>query len=267
MNVKNFFSTVLLIALCCFLALIVYSGGADTRTPEASPSPSPTSEAGESPSPAPEPTPSPSPTPTQTPTPSPTPTLPAFDLSSWQLRLVNADHPLDTDFEPELSSLGNSQRFDSRAVEYLNAFMSAAKSEGLSVYLSSSYRTYSEQKYLFDRKVSQMRDSGYSGAEAEVQAVRIVARPGTSEHQLGLAADITDQYYDTKKESLADTALLKWMAAHCAEYGFILRYPKDKQEITGVMFEPWHVRYVGAEAAAYITENGLCLEEFWALYE
>ena len=102
--------------------------------------------------------------------------------------------------------------------------------------------------------------------EAEELAADEVARPGTSEHQLGLAADITDQYYEYKNESLENTELFKWMSAHCAEYGFIVRYPKDKEDVTGIMYEPWHFRYVGKEAAAYIMEHGLCLEEFVALY-
>ena len=98
-------------------------------------------------------------------------------------------------------------------------------------------------------------------------AKTIVAPPGTSEHQLGLAADITDKYYEFKDESLENTELFQWMSANCAQYGFIVRYPKDKEDVTGIMYEPWHFRYVGVEAAEYIMENGLCLEEFVALYE
>ena len=126
--------------------------------------------------------------------------------------------------------------------------------------LSSAYRSYNEQTYLFNRKVSQC-----GGDEAA--AARIVNRPGTSEHQLGLCADITDKFYEVKTKELEKTALYQWMYAHCQDYGFILRYPADKQDITGVMYEPWHFRYVGKEAAAYIMGNGLCLEEFLDLYK
>ena len=126
--------------------------------------------------------------------------------------------------------------------------------------LSSAYRSYNEQVYLFNRKVSQC-----GGDEAA--AARIVNRPGTSEHQLGLCADITDKFYEVKTRDLEKTALYQWMYAHCQDYGFILRYPADKQNITGVMYEPWHFRYVGKEAAAYIMGNGLCLEEFLDLYQ
>jgi len=210
------------------------------------------------PAPTPTPTPSPSPTPSPTPTPEPEPDIPDIDISSWEYLLANADSPIG-EYVPELTSLENGQNFDSRAVEALQSFIDAARAEGLSVYLSSSYRSYSEQQYLFNRKVAQ-----HNGDEAT--AATIVARPGTSEHQTGLCCDITDRYYEVKNSSLENTELYKWMYAHCAEYGFILRYPKDKEEVTGIIYEPWHFRYVGKEAAEYIMENGLCLEEFVELY-
>ena len=223
------------------------------------------------PEPAPAPTPSPappappSPTPTAmpapeepTPTPEPGSDIPDIDIDSWEYVLANADNPIG-EYVPELTSLENSQSFDSRAVEELKRFIDDARAEGLSVYLSSSYRSYGEQQYLFNRKVSQLNGD-------EARAATIVARPGTSEHQTGLCCDITDRYYETKDSSLENTQMYKWMYAHCAEYGFILRYPKDKEDVTGIIYEPWHFRYVGKEAAEYIMENGLCLEEFVELY-
>jgi LAS superfamily LD-carboxypeptidase LdcB len=138
-------------------------------------------------------------------------------------------------------------------------FLAGARAEGLSVVINSAYRDYATQNYLYERKVSQ-----YGGDRAV--AATIVAPPGTSEHQTGLCADIADRFYETKDRSIANTATFKWMEAHCAEYGFILRYPEGKEDITGIMYEPWHFRYVGKEAAAFIMENGLCLEEFLALY-
>ncbi len=160
---------------------------------------------------------------------------------------------------PELTELEGGQFFDSRAVDALKDFIAAARAEGLSVVINSSYRDYNTQKYLFERKVGQ-----YGGDRAV--AATIVAPPGTSEHQTGLCADITDRYYESKGASLENTALFQWMNAHCAEYGFILRYPKDKQDVTGIIYEPWHFRYVGTESAQYIMEHGLCLEEYLALY-
>lgn len=207
----------------------------------------------------------PSPTPTLAPTPTPTPSaepesgLPRIDVSSWEYVLVNADHPLGN-VEPEnLTALENGRYFDSRAVVALQKFIDAARAEGLSVCLSSAYRNYNEQSYLYNCKVQQLGGN-------EAAAARIVTPPGASEHQLGLCADITDQFYEVKTHDLENTAMFQWMLAHCQEYGFILRYPADKEDITGIMYEPWHFRYVGVDAATYIMENGLCLEEFLALY-
>ena len=203
----------------------------------------------------------PLPTELQTPVVTPNPNgTPRLDISSWQFTLASADHPIGQYVPPELSTLEGNQQFDSRAVVSLQNFIDAARAEGLSVCLSSTYRPYTEQQYLFERKVEQL------GGDREA-AAKIVLPAGTSEHQLGLCADITDQYYETKTEDLENTALFQWMVQHCAEYGFILRYPADKADITGVMYEPWHFRYVGEEAAAYIMEHDLCLEEFIALYE
>lgn len=198
--------------------------------------------------------------PTPTPTEEPDNGLPHIDVSSWEYILVNAEHPLGN-VEPEnLTALENGHYFDSRAVAALQKFIDAARAEGLSVCLSSAYRNYNEQSYLYNRKVQQL------GGD-KVAAARIVTPPGASEHQLGLCADITDKFYEVKTHDLENTAMFQWMLAHCQEYGFILRYPADKEDITGIMYEPWHFRYVGVEAATYIMENGLCLEEFLALYD
>lgn len=194
-------------------------------------------------------------------------TVPDIDIGNWQYMLVNVSHMLDRTFAPELTELENGHYFDSRAVEALKSFIAAARGEGFTVYLRSSYRPYSTQESLYHNKVAQLQNwYGYELAKASEEARKIVAIPGSSEHQLGLACDIVDGYYEYMNETLADTALLQWMGSHCAEFGFILRYPKDKTEITGVMYEPWHFRYVGTEAAAYIMKNDICLEEFHALY-
>ncbi len=185
--------------------------------------------------------------------------LPDIDLDSWEYVLVNTENLLTEDFIPELANIENSQQFDSRAADYLMEMIEDARAEGLSVYVASTYRPYTTQKYLFDVKVSE-----YGGDEEK--AATIVARPGSSEHQTGLAVDLTDKYYEYMNESIADTELAIWLEENCQNYGFILRFPEDKQDITGIMFEPWHFRYVGVEAATYIMENGLCYEEFVELY-
>ena len=196
------------------------------------------------------------------------PAPPDVDVSSWEFILANASHSIDTYAPPAIETL-EGQQFDSRIIEPMKAFVAAARAEGLSVYLSSGYRDYATQEYLYNRKIGQ----GYSPE----QAATIVAPPGTSEHQTGLVCDITDQYYDPKDWTVLEkTALYQWMSEHCQEYGFIVRYPKDKSglnteeaktSVTGIIYEPWHYRYVGVEAATYIMENRICLEEFLALYE
>lgn len=204
----------------------------------------------------------PAPTPAITPTPAPTPTpgpysdKPDIDVTSWEYRLANADNSIG-EYTPELDTV-EGQKLDKRMTDAMKDFVAAARAQGLSVYLSSGYRSYDEQNYLYQRKVSQY---------GEEQAKKIVAPPGTSEHQTGLACDITDKYYEFKDSSLENTALYQWMSQHCQEYGFIVRYPKDKEDVTGIIYEPWHFRYVGKDAAEYIMDKGLCLEEFVALYK
>ena len=143
----------------------------------------------------------------------------------------------------------------------MTAFLEAARAEGLSVYLTSGYRDYDNQAYLYRNKCAQYPPDG-----KDSKGNYIVLPPGKTEHQTGLAADITDHAYDYMNAQLEKTALYQWMSAHCQEYGFIVRYPADKEELTMVMYEPWHFRYVGEEAARYMMENDLALEEFLALY-
>ena len=182
--------------------------------------------------------------------------LPDIDINSWEYVLANAEHSIG-EYTPELGEI-EGQKLDQRILEPMQQFVADARAEGLSVFLSSGYRGFEEQQYLFNRKVEQY---------GEEKAATIVSRPGTSEHQTGLACDITDEYYELKDESLENTALYQWMSKHCQEYGFIVRYPKDKEEITGIIYEPWHFRDVGVEAATYMVEHNLCLEEFVALYQ
>lgn len=247
--------------LCLLLALLLLLGGCGAKEPERGPA---LSEQVEPPETAhnievtwaeePEETAQP-----QAPAvPEPESDLPDVDPESWELALANAENSIG-EYAPPLAVV-EGMEVDERIVEPLTDFIAAARNEGLTVYLSSAYRDYANQSYLYNRKVEQ-----YGGDEA--MAATIVAPPGTSEHQTGLACDITDQYYELKNSSLEDTALFQWMSQHCQEYGFIVRYPKDKEDVTGIIYEPWHFRYVGKEAAAYIMDHGLCLEEFLALYE
>lgn len=186
----------------------------------------------------------------------------AKGADSWALTLVNAGNPLPDDYSPELNTIYNGLNFDTRAVEQLNAMLAAMEDEGLSPVVCSAYRTREYQQTLFDNQVSKQMADGLDREQAEIEARRYVAYPGTSEHELGLAADIVSAGYQLLDDAQADTAEIKWLYENGWRYGFILRYPKGKEDITGVTYEPWHFRYVGEEAAKKITDGNLCLEEF-----
>lgn len=183
--------------------------------------------------------------------------------SNWNLILVNKDHPLPQDYEiPELTHLINGHAIDSRAYPALQRMMDDCRAQGLQPLICSSYRTWEKQEELYERKVQSALASGLTREEAEAQAALWVAPPGTSEHQTALALDIVDKTYQVLDDRQEDTAVQKWLMAHCAEYGYILRYPTDRSAATGIGYEPWHYRYVGPEAAREIMDGGLCLEDY-----
>lgn len=188
---------------------------------------------------------------------------PASADNGWALRLVNFETPLpDGAAAPELTQLRNGNAIDSRAYPDLQRMMDDCRAAGLQPLICSSYRSEETQRKLFERETQNWLSQGYTRNEAETQAALWVARPGTSEHQTGLAVDIVDTSYQTLDQGQENTAVQRWLMAHCAEYGFILRYPTDKSALTGVNYEPWHYRYVGVEAAQNIMGGGLCLEEY-----
>lgn len=184
----------------------------------------------------------------------------------WYLTLVNASHPLPEGYEVETSTLSNGLTYDSRAYDALMEMLDACRAAGLEPLVCSAYRSVSRQTELFNNKLNQYLADGLSHDEAYAATAAEIAIPGTSEHNLGLAADICALSYQLLDESQENTPEQQWLMAHCQEYGFILRYPEDKSELTGIIYEPWHYRYVGKEAAAEIMEQGLCLEEYLDLY-
>lgn len=184
------------------------------------------------------------------------------DSSDWMLMLVNDWNPIPEDFKPKVKSLPNGHQFDSRAIDSLSAMLSAARSEGLSPVVISGYRSTGRQQALFANKVIEIMRKGLNREQAEAEARTIVAYPGRSEHGIGLAADIVSSRYRQLNERQETTPEVQWLTANCAEYGFILRYPKGKEDITGIIYEPWHFRYVGTDAAREIMNSGLCLEEY-----
>ncbi len=190
----------------------------------------------------------------------------SFSSDDWRLVLINKQHPIPEDYEFVLGTLSGSMKCDERIINDLLAMVKAAKYEEIKLVICSPYRDLDRQKMLFERKISSYIKKGYSYMDAYKLSSQAVTIPGASEHQVGLAIDIVTDNYTYLDDGFADTDAGKWLKDHCAEYGFILRYPKDKEYITGIEFEPWHFRYVGKSAARVIMDNGICLEEFWERY-
>lgn len=176
----------------------------------------------------------------------------------WNLIIVNRWNELPEDYSVELTELSNGQKVDSRIYPYLQEMFDAARAEGIYPVVREGYRTAEEQQEILDDKIQTYINQGYSQSRAERTAKEWVALPGTSEHQLGIAVDI-----NADKSKCSNEDVYAWLAENAYKYGFILRYPPGKQEITGTSYEPWHYRYVGIEAAYEINERGICLEEYF----
>ena len=183
----------------------------------------------------------------------------------WRLLLVNDWNPMPAGYDTELSftDVGNNEVFDSRAADALLQMLAAGSA--YDIQSVSGYRSASTQDYLYWRKVQQYRDQGYSEYDAQAVGGTVVKRPGYSEHNCGLAIDLGGSGNFSLETSFEETEAFAWLIENCADYGFILRFPDGKEDITGVIYEPWHYRYVGTEAAKYIMENDLCLEEYLEL--
>ncbi len=187
----------------------------------------------------------------------------AAEMDAWNLILINGSNPLPEDFTiPGLTALDNGYQIDSRVYPALQTMLADARAAGYSPMVCSAYRTWDKQSYLHQNRMGPYLRKGYSREKASEAAAFWVARPGTSEHQAGLAADIVDSAYPVLNKSQERRPVQKWLMEHCAEYGFILRYPTTKSSLTGVGYEPWHYRYVGTEAAQEIMSRGICLEEY-----
>lgn len=182
-----------------------------------------------------------------------------LDDLPWYLTFVNASHAVPEDrANPELTTLKNDRQVDSRIYPQLQAMFDAARKDGIRPMVMTAYRTYDDQKSMLIKKYRQYKKQGLSKEKAQEAALKVAMYPGYSEHQLGLAVDIDS----ANTEKCSNDRVWTWMKKHCAEYGFIWRYPGSKSDITGINNESWHFRYVGVEAATYIMENELCFEEY-----
>lgn len=186
-------------------------------------------------------------------------TAPAIDRTDWRLLLVNPWNPLPEGFQVELAALESGFSVDQRIYDDLQQMLGDARKDGMELVICSAYRTLEQQQWLYDARVERAAAEGFP--EPGVEAGRWVAKPNTSEHQTGLALDITAAQYRCLTEDQDQTPEQRWLMDNAWRYGFILRYPRDKCAITGIGYEPWHYRYVG-KAAAEMTRRGLCLEEY-----
>lgn len=190
-----------------------------------------------------------------------------LDAKYTELLLVNGSNPLPEsyDYGADLTTIDDKYRqpgYDLNQINetvypYMQAMCEAAWEDGVDLKVCSPYRSYSIQETLFNRQVQKWINNGLSAAEADKKAATIVARPGTSEHHTGLAID-----FIKADDSFEQLPAFKWLQENAADYGFIMRYPKEKESVTGVIYESWHYRFVGIYEAQKIKETGLCLEEY-----
>lgn len=204
----------------------------------------------------------------------PTPSYPAtgpngLDANYEQLLLVNAQNPLpeNYDYEGNLTEIptkyinGMLKQIDKNVWPYMQAMIDAQRAAETNpknwLYVRSPYRSYATQKMLFTQETNKWLKTGLSSEEAEAKAATVVTRPGTSEHNTGFSAD-----FNIAEDSFESTPMFTWMQEHAADYGFVLRFPKDKQEITGITYESWHYRFVGINNAKEMNRLNMCLEEY-----
>lgn len=178
------------------------------------------------------------------------------------LTLVNPWNELPEDWQVDLVTLSNGLQIDRRCYDALQEMMDACREAGYEPLICSAYRTQETQQDLFNNKVAKLEAEGKSHDEAVQEAGTVVAVPGTSEHQLGLTVDVVDVNNQNLTEEQEKTPTQKWLMANSWRYGFIHRYPNSKSDITGIIYEPWHYRYVGKDAAQEIFNKGITLEEY-----
>ena len=185
-----------------------------------------------------------------------------FGSDGSEILLVNPWNFLPEDYDPEIVLINEWQKSSAECSEALLDLLQACRDANLVPFIASAYRTHSDQIWLYNNKIQRLIAEGYSEEEANRLAGTVVAVPGTSEHELGLAFDLVDDSYRNLDEAQENTPVQKWLMENSWKYGFILRYPSDKSDVTGIIYEPWHYRYVGKHTAKEIYASGLCLEEY-----
>ena len=180
--------------------------------------------------------------------------------------LVNHTNKMPDDYTFDTKECGSAtavnKTLQTAACDAFLAMQKAAAADGVTVWMQSGYRSVKYQTSLYERKTKYYLDKGYDNATAKEKAAAVVNPPGYSEHNCGLAADLNSPEHTGLDEGFEKTAAFRWLCEHAGDYGFILRYPKDAEDKTEIIYEPWHWRYVGVENAAKINASGLCFEEY-----
>lgn len=189
-----------------------------------------------------------------------------FTSDDWRLVLINKQHPIPDDYEFTLTTITGSMKCDERILEDLLLMLQAAKNDNVNLIICSPYRTDASQVSIFERHVKAYMNKGLNYIDSFKLASQEATVPGYSEHQVGLSIDIYTASHMILDDAYGETEAGRWLAENCSDYGFILRYPKGKEYITSIGYEPWHFRYVGREAAKIIMSGGITLEEFWEQY-
>lgn len=181
------------------------------------------------------------------------------DAENWALAMIGVNYPLPDKYSPNLSEAvdGSSVKLDSRVATHYREMYNAAKQAGCILTPYSGYHTYSLQESTYTRKLNYYISQGYSEEQAAAETQKKTLPAGCSEHNAGLCMDIVSASSD-----FVNTKEFQWLCDNAMNYGFVLRYPENKQEITGVNYQPWHWRFVGVEAAKEMTQNNQCLEEY-----
>ena len=194
-----------------------------------------------------------------------------YTATDWRIKLVNRENPISDELNIELYTLGSGEQVNEKIVSEYVAMIEAAEKVGLYLTTISGYRSIDYQEILYNATLSEYLAENYLFEEAQRKTEEYVQLPKSSEHHTGLAVDIASQKFKDSgadlTEDLADTKEYQWLLENASDYGFILRYPKGKEEITGIHYEPWHFRYVGKDMAKFMEQNNLTLEEIHELYE
>lgn len=190
-----------------------------------------------------------------------------FGAQTRLITLVNPWNPVsETGYSARLTDAEEGFQIDRACAEALKRMLADCRADGRKPVLSGAYRSVDDQLVLHDDRVQRLVDTGLTPEQAEAEVSRIIAPPGRSEHELGLAVDIVDSDYPVTDEKQAETPTNLWLAENAWKYGFIQRYPPDTEEITGYSWHPWHYRYVGEDVAGSIYSLGITLEEYLSLF-